>query len=115
LIAAGALAGSYVKGRGDGKAIIIAQQSRDDRIRFETLQIAQQAAAEEIAKISVTHTTIRQKAEVITREVPIYTECRNDPAVSGLLDAARENRAPGEPVGDRVVPGVGASPSPDVR
>lgn len=112
---AGGLAGAYVKGRSDGRAVIIASQARDDQIRLETLQLAQLAAAEEIAKISVTHTTIRQKAEVITRENVVYRDCRNDAVVVGLLDAARENRAPSEPIGDRVVPGTGASPAPDVR
>lgn len=115
LIAVAAIAGSYVKGRSDGKAIIIAKQAREDQIRFETLQLAQQAAAEEIAKISVTHTTIRQKAEVVTREIPIYRECTNDPRVERLLNAARENRLPTEPAGGGELPGTGTSPAPDVR
>jgi hypothetical protein len=88
----GAIGGSYLKGRSDGKAIIIAQQARDDQIRMETLQLAQLAAAEEIAKITVTHTTIRQKAEVITREKVQYRDCVNDPLVSSMLDAARANQ-----------------------
>jgi hypothetical protein len=111
LIAVAALSGAYVKGRSDGKAVIVASQAREDQIRLETLQLAQLAAAEEIAKISVTHTTIRQKAEVITREVPVYTECRNDPVVSGLLDAARENRPPAESAGGGELPGAGAGPA----
>lgn len=115
VVVAGGLAGAYVKGRSDGRAVIIAKQAREDQIRMETLQLAQLAAAEEIAKISVTHTTIRQKAEVVTRENVIYRDCRNDVVVIGLLDAARENRAPSEPSGDRVVSGAGASSAPDVR
>lgn len=98
-----------------GQDSITAKQAREDQIRMETLQIAQLAAAEEIAKISVTHTTIRQKAETVIRERIQYRDCINDPAVVGLLDAARENRPPSQPPGDRVLSGAGTSPPPDVR
>jgi hypothetical protein len=106
----GAIGGSYLKGRSDGKAIIIAQQARDDQIRMETLQLAQLAAAEEIAKITVTHTTIRQKAEVITREKVQYRDCVNDPLVSGMLDAARANQPEVAPGGGEL-PGTSAGPA----
>lgn len=110
VVAVGATGGAYLKGRSDGRAVIIAQQVREDQIRLETLQLAQLAAAEEIAKISVTHTTIRQQAETVIREKPIYRDCVNDPGVVGLLDAARENR-PAESAGDSGVPGTGAGPA----
>ena len=67
-----------------------------------TLHLAQMAAAEEIAKIQIRHTTIRQTAEQVIREIPVYRECRNDDLVRELLDAARENRD--IPPGDRGVP-----------
>lgn len=110
-VAVGAIGGSYVKGRSDGKAVIVAKQARDDQIRLETLQLAQLAAAEEIAKITVTHTTIRQKAEVITREKIQYRDCTNDPVVSGLLDAARANQPDPVAPGGGELPGTGASPA----
>jgi hypothetical protein len=106
-----ATGGVYVKGRSDGKAAIIAKQATEDQIRFETLQLAQLAAAEEIAKISVTHTTIRQKAEVITREVPTYLDCTNDPRIGSLLDAARANQPEAVSPGGGELPGAGASPA----
>lgn len=107
----GALGAAYVKGRSDGRAVIISKQAREDQIRFETLQLAQLAAAEEIAKISETHTTIRQKTEVITREVPIYRDCLNDPRVVSMLDAARENRPPTEFTGGGELPGTESDPT----
>lgn len=107
LVAVGAMSGAYVKGRSDGKAVIIAKQASDDQIRFETLQLAQLAAAEEIAKISETHTTIRQKTEVITREVPIYRDCLNDPRVVSLLDAARANQSAAVAPGGSELPRTG--------
>jgi hypothetical protein len=110
-VAVGAIGGSYVKGRSDGKAVIIAKQARDDQIRLETLQLAQLAAAEEIAKISVTHTTIQQKAQVVTREVPVYRDCANDERIVRMLDSARANQP--EPVapGGGELPQSGASPA----
>jgi hypothetical protein len=106
----GAIGSAYVKGRSDGKAVIIAQQARDDQVRMETLQLAQLAAAEEIAKITVIHTTIRQKAEVITREKVQYRDCVNDPVISGMLDAARANQPEVTPGGGEL-PGTGPGPA----
>lgn len=115
LAAGAALCGAYVKGRGDGRAIEVAERVTIEEVARTARDASIQAAAEAIARISVTHTTIRQKAEVITRENVLYRDCRNDAAVVGLLDAARENRQPDQPAGDRVVSGTGASPAPDVR
>lgn len=112
---AGGLAGAYVKGRSDGRAIEVAERATIEEVARESREAAIQAAAEQIAKISVTHTTIRQKAEVVTREIPVYRDCANHPDVIGLLDAARANQSPSESAGDRIVPGAGASPAQDVR
>lgn len=100
----GSTAVAYVKGRSDGRAVEVASQAKEEHIRMETRELAQQAAAEAIAKIEVNHTTIRQRAETITREVPVYRDCINDPAVERLLDDARANRAPTDSVGDSKLP-----------
>ena len=91
-----------VQGYRMGRDSVIASQATAEAVRLETLHLAQMAAAEEIAKIQIRHTTIRQTAEQVIREIPVYRECRNDELVRELLDAARENRdiAPG----DRSVP-----------
>lgn len=105
----------YVKGRSDGKAVEVAERATLEEVARESREAAMQAAAEAIAGISVTHTTIRQKAEVITREVEVYRECRNDPQLVGLLDAARGNREPTEPTRGSELSGPGTSAAPDVR
>jgi hypothetical protein len=94
LAIATALGGAYVKGRGDGKAVIIAQQSRDDHVRMETLQLAQLAAAEEIAKIEVKHVTVRQKLETQILERPVYRDCIADDSVFELTNEAITGQAP---------------------
>lgn len=115
LATAAALCGAYVKGRSDGRALEVAERATIEEVARESREAALDAAAEAIAKISVTHTTIRQKAEVVTREVPVYRDCINDARVERLLDDARANRATAESPGDSVVSGAGASSAPDVR
>ncbi len=60
------------------------QKLHDERI----LKIATQGAAEEIAKIKVQNTTIRQTLEKETREKLVYTECRHSPDSFRLLNSA---------------------------
>lgn len=106
--------GAYYQGRADGNNAAKVRQASDDAIRRETSELAQMAAAAEIRKIQVIHTTIRQKTEQVLREVPIYTECRNTDDVVRLLDAARAGS-------ERVAAGggqlsdTGAGSSPVVR
>lgn len=104
LVAVGAMSGAYVKGRSDGKAVIVAKQAREDQIRFETLQLAQQAAAEEIARIQVVNRTIYAKATHEIVEKPVYRDCRHDAGALGLLNDALTNTEPAEPANDRSVP-----------
>jgi hypothetical protein len=103
--------GAYVQGRSDGRAIEVAERATLEEVARESRDAALQAAAEAIAKISVTHTTIRQKAEVTIREKPVYRDCVNDPDVVGMLDAARENRPLAEPIGGGELPGIGPRPT----
>lgn len=102
LVAVGALSGAYVKGRSDGKAVIIANQARDDQIRFETLQLAQQAAAEEIARIQVVNKTIYQRATREVLEKPVYRDCLHGP--DGLRAINEALTAGAEPAGESSVP-----------
>lgn len=67
---------------------IAAQAAREAALVEKTRETAAQAAAEQIAKIEVKNVTIRQKAETITREVPVYGDCRHDPRTLGLLNDA---------------------------
>ena len=84
---------------------IAAQAAREAALVEKTRETAAQAAAEQIAKIEVKNTTIRQKAEVITREVPIYGTCRHDPRTYGLLnDALEPGAAEARPTGSGKLP-----------
>lgn len=85
---AGAIGGAYVKGRADGADKVIARQATEDQIRFETLQLAQLAAAEEIAKIEVKHVTVRQELETKILERPVYRDCVADDSVFELTNEA---------------------------
>lgn len=111
VLIAGGVTGAYVKGRGDGRAIEFAERATLEEVAREAREASMDAAAEAIARISVKHTTIRQQAEVTIREKPVYRDCVNDAAVSGLLDAARENRPVAEPAGGGELPGTGTSPT----
>ena len=115
LAVAGAIGGSYVKGRADGRALEFAERATLEEVARVAREAAMDGSAEKIAQITVNHTTIRQQAETVIREKLVYRDCVNDVAVSRLLDAARENRPPDEPARDRELPGTGASPTSDVR
>lgn len=105
----GALTGTYIKGRGDGADSVIARQARDDQVRMETLQLAQQGAAEAIAAIEIKHVTVRQKLETQLVEKPVYRECSADDRVWSLTNEA----ITGQPAGDRSVSGAGGNDRPD--
>jgi hypothetical protein len=96
---------AYIKGRSDGHDIAYAQQAKNERIIAEAVAKATEAAAAEIAKIKVIHKTIQNEVQREVIEKPVYRDCRNDPAVYGLLNRALAN-SPGEPPGDGELPGA---------
>lgn len=81
----------------------IAKQARTEQLIAATEKRTQDVVATAIAKMIPIQQTIRQKTETVIREVPIYRDCINDPAVERLLDAARANREP-ESTGSGSVP-----------
>jgi hypothetical protein len=98
LLIGAAGAGGYWQGAKHKADEIAAQEAREAALVEKTREAAQLAAAEAISKIEVKNTTIRQKAEVITREVPIYRDCVHTPATLGLLnDALAPGAAEGKP------------------
>lgn len=97
----GAGATGYWKGSQHTADQIAAQAAREAALVQTTRDTAAMAAAEQISKIEVRNTTIRQKAEVITREVPVYSECRNDPRTLSLLNDALAPGAAEEKPADR--------------
>jgi hypothetical protein len=60
-----------------GRNAVIAEQAVVQQAIQDTRELAMQAAAEAISKIEVRNVTIRQQAETLTREVPVYRDCRN--------------------------------------
>ena len=103
----GSITGAYVKGRADGRAVETAQQAKLDAQVQRIAEAAQRAAASEIAKIEVKNVTIRQKAETITREVPVYTDCKHDPAGLQLVNEALTGGA--KPSSSGAMPGTGSA------
>lgn len=77
-----------------GQDKVVAETSRliDNEVRVRDAAIA--GASEAIAKLEVRNVTIRQQAETVVREVPVYRECRHDPLGLQLTNAAL---VPGEP------------------
>jgi hypothetical protein len=112
LACVGLLVTAYVKGRTDGRAVEIAARQAEDVIRMETLQLAQQAAAEEIAKIEVKHVTVRQRLETEIREKPVYRDCVADQRVLDLTNEAITGHPAADP-GE--LPAAGPDDGPDVR
>lgn len=78
-----------------GQDNVTAEQAKIEKIIEETRDVAINGAAEAIAKIEVRNVTIRQKAETITREVPVYRDCRHDADGLRLVnDALSSGRPP---------------------
>jgi hypothetical protein len=80
--------GGYLKGRSDGKSVVIAAQAKEESVRLETLQLAQLAAAEEIAKIQVVNRTVYAKATHEVIERPVYRDCVHSPDGLRAVNAA---------------------------
>jgi len=73
------------------------QQARDD---------AMKGAADAIAQVKITNTTVRAAVETRIREVPVYRDCRNDIGVLNNINSALR----GEPAGSGVVPRSASAP-----
>jgi hypothetical protein len=85
-----------------GQDNVIAEQAKLQDVETRTRDAALAAASEAISKIEVRNVTIRQKAETITREVPVYGDCRHDPVGLQLVNQALGTEA--EPAGRDKLP-----------
>lgn len=72
----------------------------------DTRDAAMKGAGDAIAQIKITNTTVQQKVERVTREVPVYRDCRHAPGMLDNLNSALR----GEPAGGGVVPQAASSP-----
>ena len=94
------VAGAFFYGEGVGKDSEIATQARENKAIVAASEAAASAAAQAISKLEVKHAVIRQKAETVIREVPVYRDCLND---NRVLDAINQARG-FESAGSGVVP-----------
>lgn len=90
-----------------GQDAEIASQAREAKAAASATEAAASAAASAIARLEVRHATIRQQAETIIREVPVYRDCAHD---DRMLDAINAARGHSEPAGDRVVSDAASAP-----
>lgn len=68
---------AYGLGRYDGSRLEEQAQLTAQQRAQDAYDAAMRATADQISKISIRNTTIRQQAEVIVREKPVYSECRH--------------------------------------
>lgn len=104
LVALGVLAGSCWKAYELGRDHELATQAREDKAVAIATQAAASAAAAAISKIKVQHVTLRQQADTVIREVPVYRDCVHDDRVLRDINAARGYP---EPAGDGQLPAAG--------
>lgn len=79
------------------------EQAKVNRAIEETRAAAQEGAANAIAQIRVTNTTVRGKTETLVREKTVYRDCVADDGVVRNINSALTGRAP-EPAGAGIVP-----------
>ena len=100
--------GAYFYGTGVGRDGEIAKQLAVKTAIEQTRKAAQEGAADAIARIKITNTTIRGKTETIVRENVVYRDCVHDANGFQLLnDALRPGRGT-ESARDSKLPGVNA-------
>lgn len=93
-------------GYGAGQDAEVADQSRVVAAVTAAGNEAATKAAEKISKIEVKHVVIRQSADTVIREVPVYRDCRHDARVLRDINAARGYEP--EPAGGGVMPAASA-------
>lgn len=95
---------SYSTGHDNGRNTVLAAQKAADDVRAETLQIAQQGAAQAIATIEVKNVTITRKIEREIQENTVYRDCRHSAEqLRDINEAITGQRGP-EPAGAGPVP-----------
>lgn len=94
--------GSFFYGQGIGKDGEIAKQASINQAIIDTRVAAQEGAANAIAKIKVTNTTIQGRTDTIIRNDPVYVECKHsadgvrniNDALTGRPGAASDGKLP---------------------
>jgi hypothetical protein len=99
-------AGGYLAGRHDGRKLEAGEQDRAAQAIAQARLEMEQVTSAAIQKIEVRNVTIRQKAETVTREVPVYRDCKhdadglrliNEALAPGWTEPARQGKLPRDP------------------
>ena len=77
------------KAYGAGRNAEIVKQESDEALMRKTREAAQQGAADAIAGIKITSTTINREIQTLVRTDVVYRDCRHAPDVMRLLEALR--------------------------
>ncbi len=107
-LTAGSGAFGYYEGGKHKADSIAALNAREAALVTKARDAMTDAAATAISAIEVKNVTIRQKAETITREVPVYRDCHHSPDGLRVVNEALTGQE--EPAGDGGVP---AAATPD--
>jgi hypothetical protein len=99
VLLAGTATASYLRGRHDENNAMLAAQTKQRSLE----EVIEAGIARGVSQIKVKNTTVRQTIESKTREIPVYRDCRNDPAVVGMLNDLLAGKA-SLPAGGGVVP-----------
>lgn len=101
--------GSYLYGVDMGIDRKTAEQAREDEVRRQTREDAQQGAAEAIGKLEIKHVTIRQQLEREVREKTVFAACRSGPDSVRLFNAGIPgHQHSAEPAGGGQLPAADA-------
>lgn len=77
------------KAYGAGQNAEIVKQESDEALMRKTREAAQLGAADAIAGIKITSTTINREIQTLVRTDVVYRDCRHAPDVLRLLEALR--------------------------
>lgn len=91
------VAGAFFYGSHVGATGEKAKYATTQLLIAKAVEGAQQAAASEIAKITIVNKTIQQKLETVTRENTVYRDCVNTPDALRLLNDALSGQPGTEP------------------
>ena len=89
---------SYYYGGKHMKNKLVAQLARENELAQEVFDAAIRGTAQEIAKIEIVNTTIREELEREVRYETRYLECRHDDDTLRLLNTALSGQAEVQPV-----------------
>lgn len=105
--------GAFFYGQSVGKVREVARQAQILQAIADTRYEAEQGAANAIAQIKITNTTIRGQTETIVRESVRYIECEHEPRGVQLVNEALRGGA--VPPGGGLLPGTDAPGRSELR